>query len=56
MSWQSCIDRGSGSSPRKFLQLSVQNPAIIDTSNEFIGLHIENHSGMLNLTVIRFDI
>ena len=24
-----------------FLQISVQNLAILDTSNEFIGLHIE---------------
>ena len=31
--------------PQKFWQKSVQNPAILDTSYELIGLHIEVHSG-----------
>ena len=35
-----------GSSPRKCLHISVRNPAILDTSNEFIGVHIEVHSGV----------
>ena len=29
-----------GSFPRKFLRKCGQNPAILDTSDEFIGLHI----------------
>ena len=33
---------------RKFLQESVQNPAILDTSNEFICLHKKVRSGLNN--------
>ena len=37
---------GSGVLPQNFfLKKSVQNPAILDTSYELIGLHIEVHSG-----------
>ena len=32
--------------PKKFEHESVKNPAIIDTSNEFIALYIEVHSGV----------
>ena len=35
---------GLGVLPQKILHKLVQNPPILDTSNEFMGLHIVVHS------------